>query len=65
MYLYGSSILGVPYGATGQFEIFVYFMAYFIMFWMPFVCLGSSPKISMKMKKIIRTEKLTITIVPQ
>ncbi|CAF1300445.1 unnamed protein product [Adineta steineri] len=44
-------IFGLPYGSTGEFEIFIYFFSFFIPVLMPFICLGSSKEIWIKMKK--------------
>ena len=60
-----AEILGLPYGATGQFELFIYFMSGFVILWMPFVCLGSSPEIWIKLKRIIRLPIFTNRIIPQ
>ncbi|CAF1146618.1 unnamed protein product [Adineta steineri] len=62
--IYVAQAFGVPYGATGQFEYFVYFLAYFIMLWMPFVCLGSSPEILSKIKRIMKPQRINTTITP-
>lgn len=42
--------LYLSHGATGQFELFIYF----ITIWMPFVCLGSSPDVCVTMKGPMR-----------
>lgn len=57
--IYVAQALGLPYGATGQFEMFVYFLAYFLMLCMPFVCIGSLLEISN------RTKRLTTRLAPQ
>lgn len=59
-----AQVFGLPYGATGQFELFIYFLAYFIVLWMPFVCLGSTPEIWIKMKRIIGMQHITSTVSP-
>lgn len=63
--IYIAQAFGVQYGATGQFELFLYFMAYFIILWMPFVCLGSSPEILAKLKRKIRTQPFNNTVTLQ
>ncbi|CAF2595001.1 unnamed protein product [Rotaria sp. Silwood2] len=45
---------GLPYEATGQVELFFYFLAYFINISMPFVCLGSLPEIWIKIRRKIK-----------
>ena len=44
---------GLPFGATGQFELFIYFTSCFMVLWMPFICLGSSKEIWTKMKTLM------------
>ncbi|CAF3864813.1 unnamed protein product [Rotaria sp. Silwood1] len=56
---------GLPYGTTGQFELFIYFISNFTTLWMPFVCLGSSPDIWLKIKETVRIPHYTTTITPQ
>ncbi|CAF4160642.1 unnamed protein product [Adineta steineri] len=56
---------GLPYGATGQFESFVFFSCYFIVLLMPFICFGSSKEIWTKMKLIMRRRHLNNFVVPQ
>ena len=63
--IYIAQALGVPYGATGQFELFLYFMAYFIILWMPFVCLGSSPEILSKIRKKFKHQRFNNTVTAQ
>jgi len=43
-------VFGLPYGVTGQFELFIFFISNFTTLWMPLVCPGSSSKIWLKMK---------------
>lgn len=49
---YIAHIFGLPYGSTGEFELSLYFMGYFTIVWMPFVCFGSSPEIWIKVKRL-------------
>ncbi|CAF0809739.1 unnamed protein product [Adineta steineri] len=65
MSMYLTLIFGVPYGSTGEFEVFVYFFCYFIPVLMPFVCLASSKEIWIKMKKIVTTKRIINRLAPQ
>ena len=65
MSIYMAQAINLPYGATGQFEMFVYFLSYFIILWMPFVCLVSSPEICKKLKKVIWPQHFNNTITAQ
>ncbi|CAF1079934.1 unnamed protein product [Adineta steineri] len=65
MSMYLGLIFGLPYGATGEFEIFIYFFAYFIPVLMPFICLGSSKEIWIKMKKMVRIQHIINKVSPQ
>ncbi|CAF4033460.1 unnamed protein product [Adineta steineri] len=56
---------GLPYGATGQFESFVFFSCYFIVLLMPFICFGSSEEIWTKMKLIMRRRHFNNFVAPQ
>ena len=60
--IYIAQAFGLPYGATGQFELFLYFMAYFIILSMPFVCLGSSPEILSKVRKKLIVQHFNNTV---
>ncbi len=55
---------GLPFGATGQFELFIYFTSYFMVLWMPFICLGSSKEIWTKMKTLMMPQQLN-QVVPR
>jgi hypothetical protein len=63
--LFLAQAFGLPYGATGQFEVSLYFLSYLLILWMPFVCFGSSPDIWLKMKQTIGVQYFTNTVVPQ
>ncbi|CAF0831476.1 unnamed protein product [Adineta steineri] len=65
MIIYLALIFGFPYGSTGEFEIFIYFSSYFIPLLMPFICLGSSKEIWIKMKKMVRIRYTTDRVSPQ
>ncbi|CAF1049282.1 unnamed protein product [Adineta steineri] len=65
MSMYLTLIFGVPYGSTGEFEVFVYFFCYFIPVLMPFVCLASSKEIWIKIKKIVTTKRTINRVAPQ
>ncbi|CAF2946092.1 unnamed protein product [Rotaria sp. Silwood2] len=60
---------GLPYEATGQVELFFYFLAYFINIFMPFVFLGLLPEIWIKIQRkipcfTIRVRPENITLRP-
>ncbi|CAF1255467.1 unnamed protein product [Adineta steineri] len=65
MSMYLTLIFDVPYGSTGEFEVFVYFFCYFIPVLMPFVCLASSKEIWIKIKKIVTTKRIINKVSPQ
>lgn len=44
-------LCGLPYEATAEIELSFYYIAYFINIFLPFVCLGSLPKILMRIKR--------------
>ncbi|CAF0975601.1 unnamed protein product [Rotaria sordida] len=56
-------LCGIPYEATGQVELYFNFISYFINIFIPFICLGLSPEIWIKVKRKIQRPTNRITIV--
>ncbi|CAF2876409.1 unnamed protein product [Rotaria sp. Silwood2] len=54
-------VCGVPYEATGQVEVYFYFISYFINIFIPFVCLGLSPEIWIKIMRRMQRSTNRVT----
>lgn len=63
--IYIAQFFGVPYGATGLFELIFYFLAYFIIIGMPFLCLLFSHEVVVKTKNMLKLQHFNNTITQQ
>ncbi|UJR20316.1 hypothetical protein I4U23_023447 [Adineta vaga] len=56
---------GLPYSLTSQFEDYIWFFNYFLVLWLPFVCLRSSKEIWTRAREMLTKQRFLNRIVPQ